>query len=251
MVNLFALHEAAVDTSAITANTVALIGDVVAAAVVADVRADGYGHGAVEAARAAIAGGATWLGVSSFRDGEELRNAGLSAPTLSLAGDVPRALEGLTPDASDLPAIFLHGLELYGLSGVGGTHPAMRVSARVVATKTIAAGEGVSYGHIYRATEKTNLALVAIGYANGLDRFASNTGTLFFRGRPRLIAGRVAMNVSVIELGDDHAEVGDEAVVFGHPDRGEPAIGEWAASIRKKPDEVAAVFGSHLPRRYS
>lgn len=251
MVNRFALHEAGVELSAITANTAALIGDIAADVVAADVRADGYGHGAVEVAGAAIAGGATWLGVSSSAEGERLRDFGLSVPILSLSGDVPRALAGLTPDAGDLAQLVLFGPELYGLTEAAGTRAALRVTARVVATKTIAAGEGVSYGHTYRAATKTNLALVAIGYANGLDRFASNRGSLFLGGKPRIIAGRVAMNVCVVELADDIVEVGDEAVVFGYPALGEPSIGEWAASIGKKPDEVVSVFGAHLPRRYS
>jgi len=143
------------------------------------------------------------------------------------------------------------GAALYGLTDDPSLRPAMRVSAVVVATKTIDAGEGVSYGLTYRATARTNLALVGIGYADGLDRSAGNTATLQLGGVPRRIVGRVAMNALVLELNEATAAVGDEAVVFGDPASGEPQVSEWAASIGRSPAEVTSVFGRHLPRSYA
>ncbi len=140
--------------------------------------------------------------------------------------------------------------DAYGLAEDRRLRPAMRVSALVVGVKTIEAGEGVSYGYTYRAPRRTNLALVGIGYADGVDRFAGNRSLLLLRGVPRLIAGRVAMNALVLELGDDTASVGDEAVLFGDPRAGEPHIASWAAALGKSAEEIAIAFGSHLPRRY-
>jgi alanine racemase len=127
----------------------------------------------------------------------------------------------------------------------------MRVSALVVGTKTIDAGDGVSYGHTYRAVARTNLALIGIGYADGLDRAASNVATLQLGGVQRRIAGRVAMNALVVDLGADTARIGEEAVVFGDPSRGEPSVVSWAASLGTSAAEVATAFGSHLPRIFS
>jgi alanine racemase len=82
-----------VDTAAIAHNTSlvrALVGD--KTAVMAVVKANAYGHGAVPAAQAALAGGASWLGVSSVQEGIELRKAGLTAPILNLGYTPPVAL---------------------------------------------------------------------------------------------------------------------------------------------------------------
>lgn len=76
--------EAFVDLNAIEANVTAFTRRAGSAAVMAVVKADGYGHGAVAAARAALAGGASWLGVVQVREALELRDAGIDAPVLCL-----------------------------------------------------------------------------------------------------------------------------------------------------------------------
>lgn len=106
----------------------------------------------------------------------------------------------------------------------------------------------MSYGYTYRAPSRTNLALVGIGYADGLDRAASNLGSLLLGGLERRIVGRVAMNALVLDLGTGTVSVGDEAVVFGDPRRGEPTASAWASLLGKSAAEVATVFGTHLPR---
>jgi alanine racemase len=124
------------------------------------------------------------------------------------------------------------------------------VSALVVGTKSIDSGESVSYGYTWTATARTNLALVGIGYADGLDRIASNVGSLMLGGVPRRIVGRVAMNALVLDLGQHSAAIGDEVVVFGDPAAGEPAVWDWAKSLGRPCAEIVSVFGSHLPRVY-
>ena len=74
---------AIVDLDAIRDNTAALAGHAGSAAVLAVVKADGYGHGLVPAARAALAGGATWLGTAQLDEALALRAAGITAPVLS------------------------------------------------------------------------------------------------------------------------------------------------------------------------
>ena len=151
-----------------------------------------------------------------------------------------------TVSESPLPG----GDELYGLTRDPQLRAAMRVTALVVGTKTIEAGEGVSYGYTWYAPARTNLALVGIGYADGLDRIASNVGSLFLGGVPRRIVGRVAMNALVLDLGQASATIGDEAIVFGDPVAGEPAVWDWARSLGRPCAEIVSVFGSHLPRVY-
>src|SRR6516164_6036811 len=85
--------EAVVDLDAIQANVAALNRHVGAAQVMAVVKSDAYGHGMLASARAALAGGATWLGVIHLADAIALRAAGISAPVLSLH-DSPDAPHG-------------------------------------------------------------------------------------------------------------------------------------------------------------
>jgi alanine racemase len=76
--------EASVNLNAIEANVIAFTRRAGSAAVMAVVKADGYGHGAVPAARAALAGGASWLGVVQVAEALQLRDAGINAPVLCL-----------------------------------------------------------------------------------------------------------------------------------------------------------------------
>ena len=217
------LHELRVSWAAISANAEVLADRGLQ---VADVRGGAYGHGLVRSAVAALEGGATSLLVSSEADAAALVEAGVTAPTTTDPA-------GLTMSAA-----------LYGLDGA--LRPAMRLSAQVVGVKTVSAGDGVSYGYTYRAPVRTNLVLVALGYADGLDRWASNRCRVSLGGAQRMIAGRVAMNVHVLELGGDEAGVGDEAVLFGDPAAGEPSVIDWAADLGSSPAAVTAVFGSRL-----
>jgi len=230
-------HGLTVDLEAIRHNIGVLLGR---GPVLADVTADGYGHGAAEVADVAVAAGAACFGLSRPWDAEAVRSIGVDLYV------VPGFSGGVQTGEFTVA-----GPALYGLTDDPGLRPAMRVSAVVVATKTIDAGEGVSYGLTYRATARTNLALVGIGYADGLDRAAGNVASLLLNGVQRRIVGRVAMNALVLELNDGTAEVGDEAVVFGDPAAGEPHVRDWAAAIDRPPAEITSVFGRHMPRSYA
>ena len=75
-----------IDLAAIEANTRLCLKELAGARLCAAVKADAYGHGLVPAARAALRGGAGWLGVATLEEGEALRDAGISAPVLVMAG---------------------------------------------------------------------------------------------------------------------------------------------------------------------
>ncbi|HEY8911797.1 alanine racemase [Lacisediminihabitans sp.] len=242
-----AVCSAQIDLSAIRDNAAVLAARVAPRLLAADLAADGYGHGAVATALAALRGGAASLTVSELDDARELRDAGIAVDIVAQRG-LPSSGTARTWHDHE---VYSAGAALYGLVEDAELRPAMRVSALVVGTKTIEAGEGVSYGYTYRAAARTNLALVGIGYADGLDRIASNVGTLLLGGKPRTIAGRVAMNALVLDLGEDTVRVGDEAVVFGDESRGEPRAAAWAAALGRSAAEVVSVFGQHLPRMTS
>ncbi|MPZ86953.1 MAG: alanine racemase [Nitriliruptorales bacterium] len=96
---------AEIDLDAIAANVAALKAQATAPQLMAVVKADGYGHGLVPAARAALAGGAEWLGVALVEEGAALRAAGLVTPILVMAEPPPRAVNALL-DAQLTPAVY-------------------------------------------------------------------------------------------------------------------------------------------------
>ncbi|MGW1991118.1 alanine racemase [Embleya sp. NPDC001921] len=151
------------------------------------------------------------------------------------------------------------GLVSYGLSPVPevggpadfGLRPAMTLAANLAGVKRVPAGHGVSYGHSWIAPRDTTLALVPTGYADGIPRNASNAGPVLVAGRRRTIAGRVAMDQFVVDIGDDAAAAGDEAILFGPGDRGEPTAQDWAAATGTISYEIVTRIGTRVPRVYT
>lgn len=145
------------------------------------------------------------------------------------------------------------GIGIYGITPVvdpGGLRPAMTLRATVALTKRVPAGQGISYGLTYRTTRETTLALVPLGYADGLPRNASSIGEVMLAGRRRRIAGRIAMDQFVLDCGDDRVAVGDEVLIFGTGDRGEPTAEEWASATGTIGYEIVTRIGPRVPRRY-
>ncbi len=148
------------------------------------------------------------------------------------------------------------GLAVYGLSPVPdlagaaelGLRPAMRVTARVAVTKRVAAGQGVSYGHTYLTPRETTLADVPLGYADGVPRHASGVAPVQVRGERRTVAGRVCMDQFVVDVGDLPVEAGDEVVLFGAGDDGEPTAQDWAEAAGTISYEIVTRFGPRVPR---
>ena len=149
------------------------------------------------------------------------------------------------------------GLAVFGLSPVPdladpqevGLRPAMRVSATIAVTKRVAAGTGVSYGHSYRTDRETTLAVVPLGYADGIPRHASNAAQVSVAGQRHTIAGRVCMDQFVIDVGDQEVGPGDEVVLFGGAP-GEPTAQDWAEAAGTINYEIVTRFGPRVPRVY-
>ncbi|MET8752585.1 alanine racemase [Streptomyces sp. NPDC004667] len=150
------------------------------------------------------------------------------------------------------------GLAVYGVSPAPelgtpaqlGLRPAMRLKASLALVKSVPAGHGVSYGHHYVTEAETHLALVPAGYADGLPRCASGRGPVLVGGKVRRAAGRIAMDQFVVDLGEDLAEPGDEAVVFGDAERGEPTAEDWAQAAHTIAYEIVTRIGGRVPRVY-
>ncbi len=363
--------EAVIDTDAIAGNTRFLLTKLREQNPVADlmavVKADGYGHGGVESARAALRGGAGRLGVATPTEALELRAAGITAPVLAwlwpagedirpavsagvelgisslshldavlatgpgvptvhlkidtglgrngvgpdelaplldalataqLAGritvgglmshlasaDVPgdpsvaeqtavfrdvidraerAGVRAATRHLANTPAVLDHpatyfdlgrcGIGIYGLNPVttpAGLRPAMTLRGTVALTKRVPAGYGISYGLTYRTAAETTLALVPLGYADGIPRAASSVGEVLLGGKRRRIAGRVAMDQVVVDCGDDPVTAGAEVIIFGPGDQGEPTAEDWAQVCGTIGYEIVTRIGPRVPRRY-
>ncbi|MEV0525202.1 alanine racemase [Streptomyces sp. NPDC050439] len=148
------------------------------------------------------------------------------------------------------------GIAMYGISPspeVGtpeefGLRPVMRLSASLALVKHAPGGHGVSYGHHYVTPGETTLGLVPVGYGDGIPRHASGTGPVLVGGKLRTVAGRVAMDQFVVDLGGDEPAVGSEVVLFGPGDRGEPTAEDWAQAAGTIAYEIVTRIGSRVPR---
>ncbi|QYN33217.1 alanine racemase [Pseudonocardia sp. DSM 110487] len=143
------------------------------------------------------------------------------------------------------------GIGLYGVEPVpgqpAGLRPAMTLRAPIVLAKPVAAGVGVSYHHDYVTGAPTTLGLVPVGYADGLPRAAAGQAQVWVDGRRRPVAGRIAMDQFVVDLGSE--DDADHVVIFGPGDWGEPTVTEWAGWAGTIPHEVLTGIGARVRRR--
>jgi alanine racemase len=93
--------------------------------------------------------------------------------------------------------------------------------------------------------------LIPLGYADGIPRSASNRGPMLAAGRLRTIAGTVCMDQVCVDVGDDEAAAGDEVVLFGPGDRGEPTAQDWAEVLDTIAYEIVTRIGPRVPRVYT
>lgn len=148
------------------------------------------------------------------------------------------------------------GLAVYGLSPVPelsapaalGLRPVMTLGARLALVKRVPAGQGVSYSHRYTTSRETTLALVPLGYADGIPRHASSVGPVLAAGSVRTVAGAVCMDQFVLDIGDDVASEGDDVLLFGPGDAGEPGAQDWARACGTVSYEIVARIGPRVPR---
>ena len=107
-----------------------------------------------------------------------------------------------------------------------GLVPAMTVRGSVVLAKDLQPGTGVSYGHRFVAERPTHVALVPMGYGDGIPRHGSSTAAVQVGHERARVLGRICMDQFVVEA--PHAQAGDVVVVFGPGRDGEPTAQDWA-----------------------
>ena len=193
-----------------------------------DLRADAWGHGVVEVARIVLGSGASVVLVDEV-DAAVLAELGLPATTDARA-DVDSHV-------------------LFGLPG-SNVDPAMRLTGTVLSTKPLDAGDGVSYGYLYRAAGPTRVALVTGGYAQGIVRSLGNSARVEIRGRLHPVVGRVAMDVCVVEIGEADLDGGDEVTYFGGAGPAAQQVADWARITGLTPPEIVTAVGMHARREH-
>lgn len=336
------------------------------------VKADAYGHGAVKVAKTALEAGAKWCAVATSQEGIELRKAGINAPILILgainnpaeieaivnyrlqptlctprqalifsetlaqleetlpvhlnidtgmsrlgtpwtealefvqfvqqlpqlqlasvyshfatADDRDRAFmdvqhqryreaiarlkqQGIVPpllhianSAATLSDRALHydlvrvGLGIYGLypsphlEETLDLRPVLQVKARVTQVKTIPPDTGVSYGHRYVSDRETRVAVVAIGYADGVPRLLSNKMEVLLRGQRVSQIGSVTMDQLMLDISRfPDVQPGEVVTLIGKDGKETILAEEWSDRIGTISWEILCGFKRRLPRVY-
>jgi alanine racemase len=151
------------------------------------------------------------------------------------------------------------GLALYGLSPAPhlghqlDLQPVMSVKARVTQVKTISAGTGVSYGHRFVAQRDTTIAVVGIGYADGVPRRLSGQLELLLHGRRVSQIGNITMDQIMLDITDlstdaTRVRVNDVATLLGEVDDQKITADDWAKLLGTISWEILCGFKHRLPR---
>lgn len=149
------------------------------------------------------------------------------------------------------------GIGLYGLSPTPNLNsamaykPAMAIQTKVLLIKWVEAGTGVSYCHTYRTNARALLATVAVGYADGLPRLASNRSHVVFRGHRLPQVGTVCMDQMVVDAtSTPDLRVGDSVLIFGNNSSGSLPVEELAKQCGTINYEIVSRIGARVPRIY-
>ena len=149
------------------------------------------------------------------------------------------------------------GVAVYGLDPLGqdpaerGLEPAMRISSYVAMVKRFDLGQSAGYGRRWWAPTATWVAVLPIGYADGVRRGLTNNAQILIRGVPRPLVGTVSMDNITVDLGSEtDVEVGDEAVIFGRQGEARILCEEVARRLDTINYEVTCGVSARVPRRH-
>ncbi len=153
------------------------------------------------------------------------------------------------------------GISLYGYypDGQDGVargkkktlQPAMSFTTKVLQIKTIPEGAGVSYGHTYTSSRQTRLAVLPVGYEDGMSRALSNCGEVLIRGKRAPVCGRICMNLTMVDVTEiENVLPGDEVVILGSQGQNTITADTIAEKMNSISYEVLCQFGNNNQRKY-
>jgi alanine racemase len=128
--------------------------------------------------------------------------------------------------------------------------PVMAFKSRLVQLRDLPAGAPISYGRTYITRRPTRTGVVAVGYGHGYSWLLSSRGAMLVGGRRVPILGRVTMDLTMVDLTDVRAEVGDEVVLFGDQGDETLSLDEVARGSETLPYEVMCTIGKRVTRIY-
>ena len=149
------------------------------------------------------------------------------------------------------------GIILYGLAPSSKLAdrldlvPAMTLKTVVAFVKEVQKGATISYGRTFTADRKMKIATVPIGYADGFIRQNAKDGYMTVNGKKAKIVGRICMDQTMLDVTDiEDVKTGDEVVVFGTGENGEPTADSLAENTGTINYETVCLVGKRVPRIY-
>lgn len=129
--------------------------------------------------------------------------------------------------------------------------PAMTLKTVVAFVKEVQKGATISYGRTFTADKKMKIATVPIGYADGFIRQNAKDGYMMINGKKAKIVGRICMDQTMLDVTDiEDVKTGDEVVVFGTGENGEPTADSLAENTGTINYETVCLVGKRVPRIY-
>ena len=156
---------------------------------------------------------------------------------------------GGSPYSLCRPGIFLYGVSTVE-HGALVPEPVVSMRARIVELREVEDGETVSYGATWTARGPRRIATVPVGYADGYRRGLSSRGTALLGGRPVSVAGRVTMDMTMFDVTDTNAALGDLVTLLGDADGQRITVATLAGQAELSPYELLTGLALRLPRRY-
>ena len=146
------------------------------------------------------------------------------------------------------------GASLFGVEPVPsrplGLEAVVRWTTAVAQVRTVPTGEGVGYGGRHRSAAPSRLALIPVGYADGVPRDAAKGLDVLVGGRRCPIVGAVSMDQSIVDVTGASVDAGDPVVLIGDGRAGEPTLHEWASTMGTIPQELLTGLGSRVVRHH-
>jgi alanine racemase len=126
----------------------------------------------------------------------------------------------------------------------------MTLRTEIATVRSVAAGEGVGYGHTWHAPQAGFVATLPVGYADGVPWSGARGGCVAIAGARRPLAGRVSMDSITVWRASEQLPVGEDANALGGT--GDPQLGveQWASAAGTRPYELLVRVGTRVARRF-
>ncbi|NQV77950.1 MAG: alanine racemase [Lutibacter sp.] len=127
--------------------------------------------------------------------------------------------------------------------------PVLSLKTRILQMKHVSAGSSIGYDSTYKTDKNIHIAIIAIGYAEGLDARFSNLGSVIINAKIAPIIGRVCMNLTIVDISlIENCTVGQVVTVLGKEGNASLSVYDWAALTESSPYSLLTKLSSSMPR---